>query len=203
MADTKTQEHEGAAGGVGHGDASGLTATADGPPPRAFAQGTGVLLQFVGALFFFSSCCVCSSAFLWDPQWIRAEALLHGVDGGSPTALWARIADDPARFGLMLMVLFTTLGGLALMVFGLGLQSEKPRSGWAAVLANLALLLVLAGAGACLWLGDARPVVLLWHALLSLLVAALLAFTIPALRQIRAHPPPLDQNVLPPDYDLP
>ena len=83
-----------------------------GDTSRAFAQGTGVLLQTVGGILFLSSCCVCSSAFLWDPQWSLIQAQSYQqqqIDGQPPIS--AHHITKPARFGLMLMVMFTTVGG--------------------------------------------------------------------------------------------
>ena len=181
---------------------------ADEPAPRAFAQGTGILLQTVGGILFLSSCCVCSSSFLWDPQWslIQAQRFLedqeHGQQQGDGASWFpSQRLGGPAKFGLMLMVMFTTVGGLAMAVFGLGLQAEKPASGWAALVTNGVFLLVLIVAGAALWSGQASPAVRVWHGIVSMVVIVLLGFTITALRQMIAHPPPGDLQVVPADYD--
>ena len=174
-----------------------------GGPPRAFAQGTGILLQTVGGILFLSSCCVCSSAFLWDPQWslIQAQGFQEQQQGDGESLFPAHRLGEPARFGLMLMVMFTTVGGLAMMVFGLGLQAEKPASGWAALVTNVLFLLILIAAGAALWSGQASWAVRVWHGIVSVVVMVLLGFTITALRQMIAHPPSGDQHVVPADYD--
>jgi hypothetical protein len=173
-----------------------------GDTSRAFAQGTGVLLQTVGGILFLSSCCVCSSAFLWDPQWSLIQAQSYQqqqIDGQPPIS--AHHITKPARFGLMLMVMFTTVGGLAMMVFGLGLQTEMPASGWSALVTNVVFLLVLITAGVALWWGQAPVSVRIWHGIVGVVVTCLLGFTITALRQMIAHPPSGDLHVVPANYD--
>ena len=181
----------------------GLAPHTPSPPPRAFAQGTGVLLQCVGAVLFLTSCCSCSSAFLWNPQWTLAEAQQAPQEPNRPRLLL--MMDEPGKFGLMMMVLLGTLGGLSLIVFGFGLQSEKPRSGWAALITNVALLALLLFAGIGIWRGllqgETSVMTVIWHTVLTLVVAVLLIFTIPALRQLLLDPPPADLHVLPPDFD--
>ena len=93
------------------------------------------------------------------------------------------------------------MGGLALIVFGLGLQSEKPRSGWGALITSAALLAVLIVAGIALWTGGASAASLLWHAVMSLVVAVLIGFAIVALREMRANPPSGALHMVPHDYD--
>ncbi len=180
-----------------------------GPPPRAFAQGTGVLLQAVGAVLFLSSCCICSSTFLWDPigSWGLADTSGESADGveQNGTGDIESAGDEPGKFGLMLMVMFSSVGGLAFMVFGLGMQSEKRRAGWGAAVTNVLLVAVLLVAGVGLWWGLVRGTVSIftvgWHAIVTLAIAVLLCFTLPALRQVLKYPPPDVLNTVPADYD--
>jgi hypothetical protein len=173
------------------------------PPPRAFAQGTGVFLQIVGMTLFLTTCCVCSSSGLWDPPMSKDETQEKLDQKQDPVITARRLFADPATAGLSLMVVFSTIGGLALAVFGLGLQSDKPRAAWAAVATAAVWLAILIGAGACLWIGGATVVAKVWNALLLLVATIMLGFTVAALRQVRQHPPPPGLEILPPDFEIP
>ena len=177
------------------------TAEVEQPPPRAFAQGTGIVLQMVGGLMFMSSCCVCASAFIWSPQWSPHEAEQAMDNHGIEATPWRHLRADPTKLGMMLTVISTTVGGLSLMVFGLGLQSDKPRSAVAAMVTNILLLLALIVAGVSFWFGNMPILALLWHGILTAVVLVLLGFTFYAWRQVVAHPPPGGLNVVPGDYD--
>ena len=168
-------------------------------PPRAFAQGTGVLLQTVGVILFLSSCCVCSLTGLWDPARSPSEVLPHGqtfVADDQQTRL-RDLIEHPGKTGFMLTVMGTTIGGLAMAVFGLGLQSEKPRAAWGALTTTVCLTLVLIVAGIGLWVGHASIVVSLWHFLLVIVTLVLVGFCVGAMKQVLANPPPHEFNVLP------
>ncbi len=172
-------------------------------PPRAFAQGVGVLLQTVGMVLFLSTCCVCSVAGAWDPTMDRAE-VLNLIQTDQPVGVTLLgLLDQPGRAGVMLTVMFTTVGGLAMAGFGLGLQAQKPKSGWGAFVTNVLMLSVLIVAGVGLWVGQASWVARVWHALLTVLVAVLTGFAWVALKQMIANPPPADIEVLPKDFEVP
>jgi hypothetical protein len=179
------------------------------PPVRAFAQGTGVLLQVAGMILFLHSCCICSAAVQWDKPPTRGQTQrqldeLARDDRQQDVLLTIRRSlDEPGKAGRTLTVVLTTVGGLALAVFGLGLQSDKPRAAWGAVIAAMAWLLALLGTGVLLWWGDSSWTMRLWHAALLLTSAVLVGFTIVALRQVRRHPPPPGLDILPPDFELP
>ncbi len=182
---------------------SPATAEPVAPPVRAFAQGTGVLLQMVGMTLFLSSCCVCSMSGLWDPPMGRYETQeklnTKQIEPSTPMRPFA----DLATTGLTLTVVFTTLGGLAMAVFGLGLQSDKPRAGWAAVLTTTAYLIIMIAAAICLWAGGASLVPKVWNLVLTLIALILLGFSVVALRQVLRHPPPPGMDILPPDFEIP
>jgi protein-S-isoprenylcysteine O-methyltransferase Ste14 len=172
-------------------------------PPRAFAQGVGVLLQTVGMLMFLSSCCICSLGGVYDPVQTRGQ-VIFGVDEAAATAapVWRRVLDDPGAGGLMLTVMFSTVGGLALAVFGLGMQSDKPRAATAALTTSATLVAILVLGGVGLWIGDSAWTARLWHLLLLLLAATLLGFCIAAWRQVRRNPPTQQWHPAPPGLDL-
>lgn len=171
--------------------------------PRAFAQGTGVLLQMVGMTLFLSSCCICSVSGYWDPPMGRHETQEKLNSKQIEPSSQMKPFADLATTGLTLTVVFTTLGGLALAVFGLGLQSDKPRAGWAATISAALWLLVLLVAGVCLWSGGAGFVPKVWNIALTFVAVILLGFSIVALRQVLAHPPPPGMEILPPDFEIP
>jgi len=173
------------------------------PTARAFAQGTGVLLQTVGMILFLSTCCVCSLAGLWDPTLSR-PAVLQQLDSGEPIGLsFLSLFAQPAKAGVMLMAMFMTVGGLAMAVFGLGLQSEKPRSAWGAMATVILMMIVLCLSGVGLWVDHASWSARSWHGILTVVVLVVFGFTWAALRQMIACPPAPDNDVLRADYKIP
>ena len=171
--------------------------------PRAFAQGTGVVLQTVGMILFLSTCCVCSLTSLWDPGASRGETVENFRRGGPGLVTLRTLPQTPAQTGYMLLVMFTTVGGLALASFGLGLQAERRRSAWGALATTGVMLASLLAGGVALWAGGAPWAVRAWHAGLLLVVAALAGFCAAALRQVMADPPPPDVDVVPPGAKIP
>jgi hypothetical protein len=169
------------------------------PPPRAFAQGTGVLLQTIGVTLFLLNCCICSTGFLWDQK----PASLEILDQARQQGLSASAMQDPAKLGVMLTVVFSTVGGLAMAACGLGLQSERRRAAWGAFGTVLVLSLILLSGGAALWIGGASLAAKLWNAALTLVALISLGFTWVALRQVIANPPPPDVDVVPPGTKIP
>ncbi|MCC6580319.1 MAG: phage holin family protein [Phycisphaeraceae bacterium] len=186
-----------------------LPAPSDTPPPRAFAQGVGLLLQTCGVLMFLTTCCLCASSFLWDPIRSPGEAVdqtprdLQRLSQSPRVIAWRDLASDPGKNGLMLTIVTMTVGGLALASFGLGLQADRAAASLGAMLSAAAMTLVLLAAGAGLWLGEASPATRLGHGVVFALVAILLAFTIGAWRQVRRQPPPADVDVIPPGTKIP
>lgn len=159
-------------------------------PPRAFAQGVGILLQTVGVLMFLTSCCVCSGRWFVDPPLSPADVsrmLSENPEAQEGQAAWSA---DSRKAGMMLLTMFSTVGGLTLAVFGLGLQSDKPRAAWGALISSAALSVVLIVAGALLIRGGATVAAMIWLGLLLALTLALTGFCFAALRQVRANPPP-------------
>jgi len=166
-------------------------------PPRAFAQGTGILLQFVGVTMFLMTCCVCSTSFLWDPVQSPVKALdLMSHDPASVVA-------DPAKRSAAIMIVAMSLGGLALASFGLGLQADRSRAGAGAFITTLLLFLVLISVGVGLWRGNAGMPIRIFHLILTLTDLILLRFCLDAWRQVRKDPPPAAVDVIPPGKKIP
>lgn len=173
-------------------------------PPRAFAQGTGVLLQAFGVIFLLSTCCVCSLSFLWDPQ--QSPTLVENsptLDQTRQASNLSVLMEEPGRLGVMLTIMSTSVAGLALAGFGLGLQAERMRAAWGAAASTIIWLIILVAAGAALWSGESSINAKIWHGLLTLLAVLLSGFAIAALRQVVANPPPADVDILPPDFKIP
>lgn len=178
-------------------------APTDAAPPRAFAQGTGVLLQTVGVILFLSSCCVCSLSSWWQPLQDHGQTL-GAIQSGQPIGgSWRDLAQRPREAGYTLTVVFGTVGGLGMAVFGLGLQAERRRAGVAAFATTTLLLVILIFAGVLLWHGGATWAARGLHALLTLIVALLAGFTWVAMRQVLANPPPADIDIVPPGVKIP
>ena len=225
------------------GDMSRANGGEANPPLRAFARGTGLLLQTLGFVLFISTCCICSLAGQWESVPSRAELLNPSLaeeqpasdppPSGSPaptdlgtssdlakkvepsashvarhttlpptSGSLAELMGKPVQAGMMLMAMFMTVGGLALVVFGLGMQSEKRGSGTGALIVVGGSLLVLILAGIGLWSGPASWLARLWHGLVFLVLCGLLPFVFVSWRQMRAHPPPDDLYVVDGDFDV-
>jgi hypothetical protein len=175
--------------------------TPDSPPPRAFAQGVGTVFQFAGVTVFLlmmSICCL--SSLLSKDVAARADRTQVGwhFRGDPPEA--------PSYSYARAMTLSVSLGvffGMALAGIGLGLQAQRRDAPWLGV--------ILTGFATVFWLVQAafaiRPLgSILWTAaalLLAAMFAALLALAVGALREMRAAPPPLGQEILPADYKVP
>ena len=173
----------------------------DAPPVRAFAQGAGVLMQIVGGVLFFGSCCVCSALGAWDPTMSRGEAIrTYAAD---PTVGYSlrSMLEHPNRAGVALLIAASTVGGLGMLVFGLGLQAEKRRAGWGAAITTWLLAAAMVVAGVLLWSGPGGWGYRIWNAVMLPLTVLLAGFATVALRQMRRHPPPDDLYTVPADYD--
>jgi len=175
---------------------------ADPPPPRAFAQGAGLLLQTIGAILLMTNCCICSTAFMWDPQRPPDQARENITDQTAFSKL-QHLLDQPGRTGLMLTIVGATVCGLALMGFGLGLQSDRRRSATGALATGVVFTLLMLAAAAALWTGEATLTARLWQALLTVLAVVVTGFALAAWREVRANPPPDDVDLLPPDFKIP
>ena len=174
--------------------------SADDPPPRAFSQGVGLLLQTAGMLLFLSSCCVCGLSGLWD-QPLTGDSTAAG--SVSAVVTFSSLIQQPAAGGAMLTVVTATLAGLAMVGFGLGLQAERHYAAAGATTTTLLATLLLLAGGVGLWIGGASWSIRLWNHFLLALFGILSAFTIVAWREARDQPPPENVDVVPPDHKIP
>lgn len=176
----------------------------DASQPRAFAQGVGVVLQTAGVLFFLSSCCICATARMWERPPTQSEVIDQLA--GDPTLVDRSLSDwldDPGRTSVMLTVMFSTVGGLAMAGFGLGVQAERKRAPAGATAVTAGLLVVLLVAAPGLWSGSSGWGMRAWHAFVCVVVALLLAMSVAAWRQFRTHPPPGDVDIVPAGTKIP
>lgn len=179
-----------------------VTAAVAVPPPRAFVQGVGVVLQGLGVLLFITNCCVCSLAGLWDPNLTSGEARQVMIERPEVIASPPSLLSDPGRAGAAITLLAATVGGLALAALGLGMQADRPRPAYGAAAVHVVLVLVLIAAGVGLWRGQASVAFRAWHLLLIAACGMALPFTLVALRQVIAQPPPPVDDTLPPGFDV-
>ena len=72
---------------------------------------------------------------LWDPHEFSIDESTRLVESGATLASsFELLSENPARAGTALMVFFSTVGGLALAGFGLGLQGENMKAAYGAVI---------------------------------------------------------------------
>lgn len=172
------------------------------PSPRAMTRGTGLLLQTMGFVLFVSTCCVCALAGWRDPVLSREVVLEQQREGTAFDWSLADLASQPDRAGMMLLAMFMTVGGLAFLVFGLGMQSEKRGSATGAALTTALVILILIVSGIGLWVGGATWTALAWHALLTLVVLAVTPLVVASWRQMANNPPDPDLYNVPADFDV-
>lgn len=172
-------------------------------PPRAFAQGTGILLQTVGVLLFLSSCCIFSLTGIWSPVQPDPQTIESIRTNTTPEPGLRGKLREPAAAGYMVTALATSAGGLALAVFGLGLQADRRRASAGAAFSSVTMTLLLLVAGALLWIGGAGVIAKLWNLALLAIAGLLVAFSIAAQRNVRANPPPPNVDIVPPGKKIP
>ncbi len=156
------------------------------PSPRAFAIGTGFVLQTIGTIFIGGSC-----VFWWlsgrlvAPTTAPGESWLNHLSGDRlPAALGA------------LCILTGVVGGIGLIAAGMGLQGERPSSGRVAIvvtgsMAGIFWLLCFALAfKADAWLAAVVP------GALGLVLTVLVLFAAHSTTILARFPPPADQSVV-------
>ena len=162
-----------------------------------------MLLQTIGIILSVSSCCICSMSGAWDP--LPSHGTVHKqIESDTVEVVnFQTLIEYPGRAGTLLTASIATVGGLALAVFGLGLQSDKPRAAMGSVLVCAAMILVLLIGAVALWMGTAPFLIYVWNHGLVLLTMGLMLFCLAALRQILADPPSGELEILPDDFEIP
>lgn len=177
------------------------------PLPRAFTRGVGMLLQSAGMLMFLSCCLLCTLSSQWGfdevltrgqvDQWIAQQQ--QSSQPAEP--YFQHMLRNPAKTGSMLLMMFSTVGGLALAVFGMGMHSDKRGATAGALSTACVLLVILVLAGVGLWTGQAPWLLRLWHAALTLVVLLACVLCYASLQEVRRDPPPAGMETLPADFD--
>jgi hypothetical protein len=171
------------------------------PPPRAFTQGVGLVFQFVGVTLFLVMFFTCCGSSLLSKDWATRSDLTH--------VGWGRWNENPrqpaysAQRALTICVFVGICLGMALAGAGLGMQSG---SRLAAPLAACVSLF-----GTIFWSLHVIFVVTTTHSVVFALIAstlacvfaALLAFAVPAMIEMRKNPAPPGHDVLPAGYKIP
>jgi len=158
----------------------------EGPPPRAFAVGTGQVFILVGTIYFLGSCCFWSfsgSMIEWQvPRELR----------------WSEYLERqylPQTLPL-LSLLATLLGGLGLLAAGVGLYGERPSAGPLALMVTPLLAVVFGGVAVAqvvtvgAWRGAILP------GLFCVVTGLLCVPAVGAAAELRQFPPPPDQNAV-------
>jgi hypothetical protein len=162
------------------------------PPPRAFTQGLGVVFQAAGVTLFLSFFTLCCLSGLLSMNTATGtglgEVAFHGYS---------------AQRAVSISVVVGILLGMALAGIGLGLQAERRAAPLMAV--------IVTGAAAIYWLAHALLFAVVAHAVVLTMICLLFTagFVVlcvlawGALREMRATPPPKDQEILPADFKVP
>ncbi len=153
--------------------------------PRAFAQATGFVFQIVGMILLCGGCCVGPII-----GWFQGEQAAAPPD----VAAWLRDS-PPQQLLVTACIVANGVGGLALAVFGMGLQQEQPSSGTGALVSAGALATVYVGSAvAAIVLGLSLPRIAV-HVLLAAGTLVLMLMAGGARRTMQLHPPPPDEPV--------
>lgn len=170
-------------------------------PPRAFTQGVGTVFQFTGIMLFLLMLCTCflsgllSREVAGDPRRLTIGWHLPSDAPHAPTYSYAK--------AITVSVTLSVFFGIALTGIGLGLQAQRrdaPKFG-----------IIVTGFASAFWLMQAgfaihpmRSILLTLIALaIAMFYVGLLALAIGAYREMRATPPPMDQEILPMDFNVP
>lgn len=159
----------------------------DAPPPnpRAFAQATGFVFQIVGMILLCGGCC-----FGPVVGWFQGEQPAAPAD----VAAWIR--NSPTHQLLVAACIIANgVAGLALAVFGMGLQQERKSSGTGALIAACVLSAVYVGcAVVAIVTGMSLPRIAV-HVLLAGGTVVLVLMASAARHTMQVHPPPPDEPV--------
>jgi lysylphosphatidylglycerol synthetase-like protein (DUF2156 family) len=170
------------------------------PPPRAFTQGAGLVLQIVGGTLFLVSFFICCGSSLFSKDWATKTDLTH---------IGWHLASDPAdrptysaQKALTISLFASVFFGLALAATGLGMQSEHGRAPVMAVVVSIVAVAFAAVQLIFCW--QMQFVLFAFVAAAMLLVfIGMAGLSIHALKEMRHNPPPAGHDVLPGDYKIP
>jgi Na+-transporting methylmalonyl-CoA/oxaloacetate decarboxylase gamma subunit len=175
------------------------------PPPRAFTQGVGLVFQFVGVVLFLVMFFICCGSSLLSKDWATRSELTR-IGWGTASAASRQSPAQPAysaQRALTISVFAGVFFGMALAGAGLGMQAGSRVAAPGAVVVTLT--------GTLFWLihtifaaTAARSLLFaLLAGGLTVVFAALLAFAMNAMMEMRKNPPPEGHDLLPPGYKIP
>lgn len=170
------------------------------PPPRAFTQGVGTLLQFVGVTLFLASMFVCCGSSLISKT-VAERRDLMAVGWFLPVPGGPHLYS--AQRAITVSLLVAVFCGIALAGLGLGLQAQTRRAAGGAVAVTASATLFWT-THAVLFATQLGSVALTSVAAgLTACFGVLTVFSVAAWREMRRNPPPPGHEVLPPDYKVP
>jgi len=161
---------------------------------RSFSRACGVVFQAAGLVLAIGGCCLWSASGLFQPSLATSQP--------ASTAVGLLHQAPPAQVCAAVGIAATFTAGMAFFAVGMGLHSEKRWSGVGAMIASglLALFWLVELLLFVVW---ARSVAGTLVALILLILAVTLFLLAGAAAgELKLHPPPVDLNVVPPDFDL-
>lgn len=156
--------------------------------PHAFAQASGFIFQVVGWMLVFGGCCIGPLA-----GWLLGEA------GEAPDTVGEWIARSPrSHLVVTADVVMSGVGGLALAVFGFGLQNTRPASGVGAIVTTGVMAAVWWSALIAAFFVDgalSRWLLIAFQVVLAVGATLLFIMAVLAYEVLRRHPPPPEEPV--------
>jgi hypothetical protein len=162
------------------------------PPPRAFAQGAGLVFQIVGGTLFLLAMFICCGSSLLNKDFATRADL-------SAIAWHGYSAPRAISIGLSAAVFF----GLATAATGLGMQADYHHA--PALAAGVTLLAAIFWTAHFIFATTVAHSVAfsLLTAALSLTFASLFALALTAMRDMAKNPPPIGHDLIPPGTKIP
>ena len=156
------------------------------PSPRAFATATGAVFQVIGSIFAFGSCCILSiSGLVFAPASQPAEQWFSYLSGDRFETAMAT-----------LQIVASLVGGLGLIAAGIGMQSERPRSG-AVGMWSSGLLMLGCGVAIAARVIHGSPIPgLIVPVVMGVVTTAMFLLAGHSRQILRRFPPPADQYVV-------
>ncbi|MFG0329287.1 MAG: hypothetical protein ACF8PN_05245 [Phycisphaerales bacterium] len=153
-------------------------------PPRAFAQGVGLLLQAIGGVTFFATTCTCCvTAFIGGGMWHSGPESI-GPPPAGPT-------ENPVVMAQAAILLVSAVGSLCLVGFGVGIQSDRGRiPAFGAALTTLVMTGVYGVAAFTLFRAGGQWPAFIVATALTMLALGLTLLTTTAMVEVFVHPPP-------------
>jgi hypothetical protein len=152
-----------------------------GSNPRAFAIGTGAVLQTVGTLLALGGCCL----------WSTSNYFLRPAD--VPAARWSDfLFANPIAAAWTIGMLTSFVGGIGLIAAGVGLQGERASSGRIALFVSGTMTLIFVGVALWLVIAHAAYLTAITPLALAVICGFLFALSGHSAAILKRFPPPED-----------